>query len=382
MSDTAKMTETNNFVIFEDPNAYNGVGRVENTAKGTAAMQQMGDSGSGTVMSGKDSNHKVNGQNGVRRVPTSIRAAFLAPSQYESDNMQDVELTPPTTLVMTAPRPPPGFETFAPLPSIAAMSGEELDAELAVYYSNPPTADSESTAPDESLRKDILPLVHFRTHHATPLLRPSSVSSSPLSSLSSLSSMAGFPAAAIRQPRMAGRTSALAHAYREYMHKLPHCTFVNEAFPPSTCIACDGLSAHFRCTRCTLILCRTCVDLIGRLGGSVHRLVAVVARWKLGYSAAACHRDGSVWGAGWDAPIHKRAVVLGEDRPVKPMRLVAGVLPESETEPGSEIDKPDLNQWEEFDESWSDVDSCAATIGNRSDDDDDGEDYDEENPQA
>ncbi|KAA8911849.1 hypothetical protein FN846DRAFT_904050 [Sphaerosporella brunnea] len=71
--------------------------------------------------------------------------------------------------------------------------------------------------------------------------------------------------------------------YRDYLHKLPHTQYTRMA-SGGVCIACDGPAARYKCSRCTLLLCRGCKDIMPRVGGDMLRLISRVARWKLGYS--------------------------------------------------------------------------------------------------
>ncbi|KAA8909535.1 hypothetical protein FN846DRAFT_888896 [Sphaerosporella brunnea] len=86
----------------------------------------------------------------------------------------------------------------------------------------------------------------------------------------------------------------LSHRYRHFLHKTPHTQFY--AFPdcPGACTACETETPMLhKCTRCALLLCVPCRDLITSqlIRGNLRLLVSRVARWKLGFSGAMLKRE-------------------------------------------------------------------------------------------
>ncbi|KAI5856303.1 hypothetical protein BZA05DRAFT_471414 [Tricharina praecox] len=330
---------------------------VKFTGKGMVRMTEREVNGddSGTTMIGDDDEYRINMSYfhdvDLPPYPTGPRPLHASPPLHPTNGLHSTLLHPP------------GLEQVSPRPSPADMTDEEWDAELAVCFGSPLAPSfgaplARSTTPHHPQAPDVLPLRHFRTRHGTPSITSARSSASGESTPSLSHSVTSI--------------SPLTHAYRAFMHKLPHYTFTYVPAPPSACIACDALSAHYRCANCPLVLCRTCVDLIGRLGGSIHRLIGVVARWKLGYSVPARERDGSVWGAGPFPPGRKKAMVVGEvrddlddDSDSNSSQGQGGVRLGEDYEDQREDDQNDnaSSIWEDFDDDWSEGDGCEAATG-------------------
>ncbi|CUS15331.1 unnamed protein product [Tuber aestivum] len=85
--------------------------------------------------------------------------------------------------------------------------------------------------------------------------------------------------------------------YKRYLHKLPHSAFfvVKNHSESAACMACDEAPcmALNQCTKCDLQLCSACAFILvhGNCRGNLKRLIAQVARWKLGYSVEFLERE-------------------------------------------------------------------------------------------
>ncbi|PWW74518.1 hypothetical protein C7212DRAFT_345897 [Tuber magnatum] len=93
------------------------------------------------------------------------------------------------------------------------------------------------------------------------------------------------------------KESSSSFVYKRYLHKLPHSAFfvVKNHSESAACMACDETPcmALNQCTKCDLQLCSACAFILvhGNCRGNLKRLIAQVARWKLGYSAEFLERE-------------------------------------------------------------------------------------------
>ncbi|KAG0634589.1 hypothetical protein HOY80DRAFT_985722 [Tuber brumale] len=105
-------------------------------------------------------------------------------------------------------------------------------------------------------------------------------------------------------PSIAATTALIDHkessssfVYKRYLHKLPHSAFfvVKNHSESAACMACDETPcmALNQCTKCDLQICSACVFILvrGNCRGNLKRLIAQVARWKLGYSVEFLERE-------------------------------------------------------------------------------------------
>ncbi|KAI5852091.1 hypothetical protein BZA05DRAFT_451975 [Tricharina praecox] len=102
--------------------------------------------------------------------------------------------------------------------------------------------------------------------------------------------------------------------HRQYLHKRPHTYFL-PALSLSLCLACDRYFTTHVCASCALKLCSRCAELITSrlMRGSLARLVAAVARHKLGYAEEFLERESyeaEMHGAGQVAMVQRTASVL------------------------------------------------------------------------
>ena len=93
------------------------------------------------------------------------------------------------------------------------------------------------------------------------------------------------------------KESSSSFVYKRYLHKLPHSVFfiVKNHSESAACMACDErpCMALNQCTKCGLQLCSACAFILvhGNCRGNLKRLIAQVARWKLGYSVEFLERE-------------------------------------------------------------------------------------------
>ncbi|RPB02559.1 hypothetical protein L873DRAFT_1841707 [Choiromyces venosus 120613-1] len=94
-----------------------------------------------------------------------------------------------------------------------------------------------------------------------------------------------------------GKETGTSFVYKRYLHKLPHSVFfIVKNHPESAvCMACDETPCTVlnQCTKCSLQLCSACAFILvhGNCRGNLKRLIAQVARWKLGYSVEFLERE-------------------------------------------------------------------------------------------
>ena len=82
--------------------------------------------------------------------------------------------------------------------------------------------------------------------------------------------------------------------HRQFLHRQPHLRFdPSPSEAPDACLCGGGGATTHECATCALRLCDECVVLITSrlMRGSLARLVATVARHKLGYSARFLERE-------------------------------------------------------------------------------------------